>query len=317
MRVFVTGGTGYVGRQVLRALVAAGHHPSALVRNGSEKKIPTDLVGRMTVSVGSIEEPVCYRSELEQCEAVIYLPGLLREFPRKGISFEHIHVLAPKIIVNEAHRAGIRRFLLMSALGVRADSVTAYQMTKFRAEEYLRRTGLEWTIFRPSVLFGNEIEGLVNFFTVLRDLLRMMPFIVPVIGNGKYRFQPVALSNLAEGMVASLTKPGCVRKIYDVAGPDRFSYNELLDLVASIHLIRKERFHLPVSAMEILGGIFGGFKFFPITRDQIIMMREGNTSDHWEEFFKDLKIQPLRLEDELAAGFCGTKRPLKNVYGMR
>lgn len=303
MKVFLTGATGYVGRQVVRDLVKAGYAVVALVRKGSEPKLPEGIAGSITVVNGDIQKPESYRDALQSCDAIINLPGLLREFPNKGITFEGVHFLGTKLLVDEAQKIGTPRFIQMSALGVRQGARPKYQETKFRAEEYLKASGLRWTIFRPSLMFGSEKEGFANFMNVLRDLLEMGPFVVPVLGDGKYRFQPVALQNVSEGFVKALTIDGSVGKTYDVAGPDRYTYNELLDMVAYVVGKHKIKIHQPMVLMKMMASMFGGFKFFPVSRDQITMLEEENISDRWKEFFDDFAIAPFRIVENIHKGF--------------
>ena len=259
--------------------------------------------GKITIVNGDIQAPDSYRTALRGCEASINLPGLLREFPRKGITFEGVHYLGTKSLIDTAKSEGVTRFIQMSALGVREGAKPKYQETKLRAEEYLASSGLRWTIFRPSLMFGNEKEGFANFMSVLRDLLAMVPFVVPVLGDGKYRFQPVAIQNVSEGFVKALTNESSVGKRYDVAGPDRYTYDELLDMVAYVAQKHKIKVHQPMFAIKLLASIFGGFKFFPVSRDQITMLEEENISDRWKDFFDTFAVVPLRLVENIHKGF--------------
>ena len=300
MKAFLTGSTGYVGRQIVRDLVKAGHNVRALIRPGSEPKLPSEVRDKIEIAHGDTTDPSTLRGKLDGCAAVINLPGLLREFPRKGITFQKVHFEGTKNLAEEAKRAGVKRFVQMSALGVRAGSTTGYQKTKWLAEEYLRASGLDWTIFRPSVIFGREDEGLINFLSVLVDLLNMMPLFVPVIGNGKYRFQPVALENVSEGFVKSLTTPASIGKVYEVGGPQKMTYNEMLDLVGEAIGKKKVKFRQPVFVMKTLASFLDGFKFFPISKDQITMLLEENICSDEQPFFRDFQIKPIYFRDGLA-----------------
>lgn len=303
MKVFLTGSTGYVGRQVVRDLIAAGHAVVCLVRPGSEGKLPREVAGRVDIVRGDILETKTYRDRLQSCEAIINLPGLLREFPRRGITFEGVHYAGPVRLIDEAKKANVARFIHMSALGVRQDAIPKYQETKYRAEEYLKSSGLRWTVFRPSLMFGNEKEGLMNFMSVLKDLLNIAPLFVPVLGSGNYRFQPVAVQDVSQGFVRALVNESSVGKIYDVAGPDRYTYNELLDVVSYITGRNKIKFHQPMFLMKIAASMFGGYSFFPVSRDQITMLEEENISDRWEDFFRDFGFAPRRLMEHVHEGF--------------
>ena len=300
MRVFVTGGTGYVGRHVLRAMLAAGHVPVTLVRSQSIAKIPVDLREKIEIVRGEVNASESYLSELGNCEAVINLPGIIREFPDRGITFYNAHVRCSKVLLEASQRAGIRRFLQMSALGARSGARTGYQRTKFDAEQLVQSAGLEWAIFRPSVIIGHEEKGCENFITTLRNLLTMLPFIVPVLGSGEYRFQPIAVDDVAAGFVRALTAPAA-GKIYDVAGSERFSFNELLDLVGVAMGIKKLKIHQPLRIIKTMASLLGGFPFFPISRDQIIMLEEESITDAWQPFFTDFDIVPIPVRTVLGA----------------
>jgi nucleoside-diphosphate-sugar epimerase len=299
VQVFITGGTGYIGRQVIRDLVGRGHGVRALVRSGSESKLPGEYSSNISIVTGDIRRPESLRKGMAGCDAVIHLPGLIREFPHRGITFHEIQYIGSKNVIDEARRMNVRHFVLMSANGVRPDAATSYHKTKWMAEEYLRQSSLEWTIFRPSIVFGNEHEGYENFISVLVDQLRMMPFFVPVPGDGRYEFQPVFINNLTEGFVRSLRYRTATGKTYEVGGVERFSFNRMLDIVAGILGIRKRKFHQPILLLRILAGAFRRYSFFPITIDQLTMLLEGNVTEREQEFFSDFEITPIRLEESL------------------
>jgi uncharacterized protein YbjT (DUF2867 family) len=299
MRVFVTGATGYIGKGIVRELLKKGHSVSLFIRAGSEAKLDADENENVETVIGDLHHPDKFRENIVRSDAIINLPGLIREFPGKGITFEDVHVRVLKALVDVAVKSPCQRFLQMSALGVRADSHAKYQQTKYRAEMYLRSSGLQWTIFRPSLIFGNEYLGDENFFIVLKKVLTMMPCIVPVLGSGKYRFQPIALKNVAEGFVTALNTSPSIGKIYEMGGPDIFTYSELLDLAGVKLGIDKLKVYQPLWVMKILASLFGKYKLFPFTRDQIIMMEEESLAPAWKEYFEEFNIVPVRLPDGL------------------
>jgi NADH dehydrogenase len=152
MRVGLTGGTGFVGGFLVDRLVELRHVPSVLMRAGSEDKLRHPRECRVTI--GDLSSHTAIAETCRDCDVVIYKVGILREKRRKGITYEALQFEAVKRTVEAAPEIGVRRFILMSANGVKRGGAP-YQDTKFRAEEVVRRNGLEWTIFRPSVIFGD------------------------------------------------------------------------------------------------------------------------------------------------------------------
>ncbi|GAI47246.1 unnamed protein product, partial [marine sediment metagenome] len=123
---------------------------------------------------GDIKDDRAVREVLDGCDAVVYTIGIIRECKRKGITFDELHYRGAKLVVDLSVEYGVERFVLMSANGVKPDG-TVYQKTKFMAEQYLRNTGLHWTIFRPSVVFGDPM-GKIEFCSQLRDQIINIPF---------------------------------------------------------------------------------------------------------------------------------------------
>jgi NADH dehydrogenase len=209
------------------------------------------------------------------CEATINLIGIIREFPSRGVTFERLHVEATANLLAASRSAGVSRFLQMSALGTRADASTGYFRTKFRAEELVRASGLDYTIFRPSVIFGPKDE----FVNQLAGLMRSLP-VMPVIGSGNYQMQPVSADDVARCFADALEKPELIGNSYPLCGPDRLSYNEILDAIASAigkrHLIRVQN---PVGLMRLVVPVLQRLPFFPLTSDQLEMLLEGNVCD--------------------------------------
>src|SRR5438874_4866187 len=152
-RVFVTGGSGFVGSAVIEELLKRDYGVHALVNRNLAL-----LDQRLRTFSGSLFEADVLDRGMQGCHAVIHLVGIIQERPSKGVTFERIHYEGTVSVVEAAKRNGVKRFLQMSALGVRPDAVSEYHKTKYRAEQYLRQSGLDWTIFRPSLIHGPRGE---------------------------------------------------------------------------------------------------------------------------------------------------------------
>ncbi len=292
MKVFVTGGTGFVGRTLLRILKSSGHQAVALVRAGSEAKVPP---GVEIVSGDVLEDSAVLALKMAGCQAVIHLVGIIREFPRKGITFERLHPQATRNIVAAAKEAGIKRYLHMASLGTRPGATSAYHQSKWAAEEIVRDSGLDWTIFRPSVIFGPED----SFVNLLADLIRKSPFL-PVIGDGNYRLQPVAVEVVAQAFVKALNLPETIGKTFEVCGPSPLTYNEIVRAVAEALSRRVVLIHLPVSLMRLAATLLGGFAFFPLTTDQITMLLEENVCQNTEAFYQTFDLPRVDFREGIA-----------------
>jgi NADH dehydrogenase len=273
MKVFLTGGTGFVGSEVLRQLVAAGHGVRALVRPGSEGKLP--MHDNVEVHYGDATEPATLDGAMVDCDAVIHLVGIIREFPAKGITFERLHVEATGNLLTAAREQGVSHYLHMSSNGTGPGGTTGYHRTKWQAEGVVRASGLDWTIFRPSLIFGKGSE----FVTMLADLIRKTP-VVPVIGDGKYRMQPVAVEQVAESFVRALTLPETVRQTYHLGGGQSYSYDEILDLTGrAIGREHVSKAHQPLFMVKPMIRLMEHSEHFPITSDQVEMLLAGNICD--------------------------------------
>ncbi len=281
MKVFLTGGTGFVGSEVLRQLVSAGHSVRALVREGSEDKLA--VTDGVEIHSGDITDAASLVGALEGCDAVIHLVGIIREFPRRGVTFKKMHVKGTENVLEAAEEQGVSRYLHMSSNGTRERSNTGYHRTKWQAEESVRNSNLEWTIFRPSLIFAQGSE----FVHMLSEVIRRLP-VVPVIGDGQYRMQPVALKEVASTFVKALEMPETINKIYHLGGGESYSYDEILDLTSQAMgkgLVTK--IHQPLFMIKPIIKVMQISEHFPITSDQLTMLVEGNVCgpEEWQEAF--------------------------------
>jgi uncharacterized protein YbjT (DUF2867 family) len=294
--VLVTGGTGFVGVHVCRALAARGVLPRILVRPGSEDRIPEDLRTRCRVTPGDVTVREFVENAAQGTDAIVHLAGIIREFPAKGISFEKLHVDATRNALHAAKKWGIARFVHMSALGAEPGGVTAYFDTKGRAEEWVRCSGLEWTIFRPSVIFGPGDR----FVNELAASFRKVPFL-PVPGDGEYRLQPVFVGDVAKGFADAVFRTDLSGRIFEVGGPERFSYNDLVDRIAESVGRKIQKVHIPISRMMRLVRLLSRFERFPVTVEQLAMLLSESVCDG-APYYSTFSFDPFPLSAYLRKG---------------
>lgn len=283
--ILVTGGTGFVGRHLVARLIAAGEEVRVLARR------PREMEGAEVMSADVQDErPV--REAARGCRAVVHLVGIIRE--RRGASSHQVHVHGTANVIRACREAGVTRLLHMSALGARGDARSRYHRSKWAAEELVRESGLEATILRPSVIFGEESD----FLARLRDLLRTAPA-VPVVGDGMSLVQPIWVEDVVTCFTAALTKPETSGLTYELGGAETYGFEQLVDLVAESEGLRKPKVHLPVRLMRPMMSTLGMLTDrTPITSDQIAMLLEDNTCDI-RPMKETFGVDPASLRDYL------------------
>lgn len=288
MKIFIAGGTGFVGEHLVAELLRSGHTVRLLVH--SRRTLPGNIE-QVTGDVTGLES---FAGSLSGCDAIINLVGIIREFPSRGITFEKLHITATRNMLAAAAGSGISRYLQMSALGTRPHAVSAYHQTKWRAEELVRASALQWTIFRPSLIYGPHDA----FINMLATQLRLAPA-MPVIGSGSYRLQPIHADDVARCFTRALELPATISHTYELCGNDRLSYEALLDMVADIlgktHPLKP---HLPLGLMKLVIPVLQKIPLFPITTDQLQMLVEESVGgDEWQQVFG---FQPRGLREGIA-----------------
>lgn len=268
-RVLLTGARGFVGREVLRQLLASGHEVVAVSRHLRATNVPHGVIQVAADITGDGWQRWC-----EGCGAAIHLVGIIRQAPRAGVTFERAHVVATRRVIALCRSLGIKRLVHMSALGARAEAATAYHCTKWQGEEAVRASDLDWTIFKPTPLFGPG-DG---FATTIAHALRRFP-VFPVFGDGSYRVQPIAVEEVAHCFVAALERPVTIGETYNLGGPEALTYNEVLRRIAQALGLRRIFVHLPLGFAKPAVSVIQHLPGAPITRDQLIMLLEGSTCD--------------------------------------
>lgn len=299
MRVAVIGGTGFVGSYLVEELLRQDHQPVLLVRPGSESKIVQPQ--RCELINGDVKNAEAVRKTLQGCDAVIYTIGILREFKNKGITFEALQYEGAARTMDLALAENVKRFLLMSANGVESQK-TPYETTKYRAEQYLQNTTLDWTIFRPSLIFGDP-KGKMEFCTMMQQQLIKMPLPMPLfyqgllpLHPGAFELSPIHVADVATLFVKSLTFPEAVGKIYGLCGPERLQWKDVLQIIAQASGKRKWAVPAPVFGVRSVAALLDRFEFFPISRDQLAMLVGGNTCDS-TEIFRLFDITPTHFNE--------------------
>ena len=248
----------------MRELLERGHVVRCLVHTpGRERMFPHRDV---EVQYGSISDPTALKNAFYDAESVIHLVGVIR--PTRLNSFDDVHREGTANVLAAAKQAGANHFLHVSVIGAANDQTYPYLYTKWLGEQEVVKSGMHFTIFRPSMLFGEGDE----FLNPLAGIIRLFP-IVPVIGSGKNRLHPLAADDLARCIAITLGREDLKGRTIDLGGAERLSYNELVTEVAKAMGKRRLRFHLPVWLMRSVAAVSQGIMpRQPITTDQIKML---------------------------------------------
>jgi NADH dehydrogenase len=223
-------------------------------------------------------------------EAVIHLVGIIREVGEN--TFDKVHRVGTNQILSAVTQEGISKYFHMSALGTRENAVSTYHRTKWESELTVHASSLNWTIFRPSIIFGPED----NFINMLAGVMKNSP-VMPVIGGGKNLMQPVWVKDVASAYAAALEQEDVTGKTFELGGPETLNFKEILKLIA--HVINKQRLFVPVAPgiVQFAIGIAQSVGIqLPITKDQLQMLLENNIVGEGVPI-EELGINPLSLED--------------------
>jgi len=266
-RIAVTGGTGFVGIHTCKALSAAGHELRLVARGVHRGPRPP---GAQLVRADVVEGDGLVDA-LRGCDVVVHLVAIIRERGRQ--TFDRVNRQGAENVARAAHDAGAGHIVHISALGVDPDPYFAYLASKWGGEEAVRASGVPCTVLRPSLLFGPG-DG---FFTVLTKLVRRNP-VVPVVGHGRTLFQPLAVADLAR-IITMCVDRGPSNGIHELGGPDRLSYEEIIDVITAELGVHRLKAHVPVAAM--LPAAFLMDKLLPhppVTPGQLRMLAKDNVT---------------------------------------
>jgi uncharacterized protein YbjT (DUF2867 family) len=287
MNIAVVGATGFVGSHLLPHLVASGHRVIAISRNGRRRAEWTDAVEARAADVTSGD----LDAALKGADAVVHLAAIPRE--AGGRRFEDVNVRGTRRVVDAAERIGVRRFVHLSVLGVADDPKLAYLYSKWRGEEAVRASRLEWVVLRPSLMFGTG-DG---FFNLVKTTLRWWsPGVVAIPGSGDARFQPLSVGDLAIAVERSLTDADRARSVYEIGGPDWVTYRAIVDEVMSVTGMRRLKLGVPIPVISALTAMTDRLlPVFPVSHDQIASLQRPNYTD-LDAFETAFGVSPRRLD---------------------
>ena len=287
MTVLVTGPTGFIGAHVVHALRAREIPVRALVRDRSRGARLTAWGAELVE--GDVTDPDSLRAAITGADAVIHLVAIIRG---SRADFERVMAQGTRNLVAAAEEAGVRRFVLASALGLneRSKEQVPYYAAKWEMERAVKESAVEHVIFRPSFVFGRDGGVLPTFVR----LARFAP-VTPIVGPGTQRLQPIWVEDVAEYCARALDLPEAAGRTFDIGGPDALTWNEFWDRLKRVLGVRRPSLHVPFALMRVQAALTERLPGAPVTRDQLTMLQLGDnvvtTTDAVETF--QLPLVPL------------------------
>lgn len=224
--ILVTGASGYVGNNLVRRLVELGKPVRAMVNNPDKALVRLgDIEKKIQIVKGDVTKPETLTDWVQDAEVVIHLVAVAIEKGRR--TYETVNTQGTVNMVDAAKRAGVRRFINMCQNGASVQSPSRFLRSKGIAQEYVAASGLDWTAMRPSVIWGPQDE----FANVQARLIKMTPFVFPIVGDGKARFQPVYIGDVVEAFARSVDDPSTIGHEYELGGPEVLTYEEIVKRV--------------------------------------------------------------------------------------
>jgi uncharacterized protein YbjT (DUF2867 family) len=270
-RTVVLGGSGFIGRYVVKRLAARGDVVAVGCRNAEEAKFlkPMGNVGQIETLNIAIGDEEVLPAFLAGNDALVNCVGILRESGRQ--TFDLVHHTGPARLARLAREAGIERLVHISALGADARSTSAYARSKAAGEQAVRDAFPTATILRPSVVFGPEDQ----FFNRFAAIAMISP-VMPLIGGGETRFQPVYVGDVADAVIASLEDPAATGRTYELGGPKVYTLRQLLELMLAE--IRRKRLFvtLPFGLAALQARLMSLLPDPPLTPDQVELLKQDN-----------------------------------------
>jgi uncharacterized protein YbjT (DUF2867 family) len=291
MTVLVTGATGFVGPHVAHALRARDVATRALVRDPA--RASRLQAWGVELTMGDVTNPVSLRAACEGVDAVIHLVAIITGRPA---DFERVMAQGTRDLVRAAQDAGVRRFVLASALGLdeRTKDTVPYFRAKWAMEQAVQESSLEHVIFRPSFVFGKDGGVLPTFVR----LARFAP-VTPIVGPGTQRLQPIWVEDVAEYYAHALDQPGAANRTFEIGGPDAPTWNEFWDRLKRVLGARRPSLHVPFGVMRAQAALTERLPGAPVTRDQLTMLELGDNVVTSADAVETFRLPLVPLDEQL------------------
>ncbi|WP_431284886.1 complex I NDUFA9 subunit family protein [Humitalea sp. 24SJ18S-53] len=286
----VFGGSGFIGRQVVKRLAAQDYIVRIVTRDAEavQPQMTQGRVGQIVPVLANISDDASVGRAVAGCDVVINLLGIL--FERRAGDFTRVQAEAPGRIARAASAAGVSHLVHISAIGADAGSDSLYARTKAEGEAAVRQGFPAAVILRPSVVFGPED----SFFNRFAGLARMLPF-MPVV-HGETKFQPVYVGDVADAVMAAIARPDAAGRVFELGGPRVASFRDLMGFVLTTTRRRKRMIDLPMGLVRFQARIGDRLPKPPLTTDQLKLLERDNVVAEGADGLAALGIAPTPME---------------------
>ncbi len=289
--ITIIGGTGFLGRYVVKRLAHAGYTLRIIARNpDAARRLKTaGDIGQIVIVRGNLNAPETLEGKLDGSWAVINLVGILFESGRQN--FSQLHAQGAEALAKMAKAAGVTRFIHMSSLGADKAGSSQYARSKISGEKAVRAAFPEATILRPSILFGPED----NFFNQFAAMACISPAL-PLIGGGGTRFQPVYAGDVADMVERCLQRPDTAGQTFELGGPHTYTFKEILEYILRTTGRERKLVNVPFSMAKAVGAVGELLPRPPITRDQVALLKYDNLVSPNAKTFANLGLKPTAVD---------------------
>lgn len=301
--ILVTGATGFVGKNVVKALRTRGKEVRCLVRTSARAHAVADY--HVEIAYGDVLDPSALKEAMQGIDTVVHLVAIIRE--KRNQTFDLVNRRGTEMVAQAAREAGVKHFVHMSAIGAQDNPAYPYLHSKWQGEQAVKNSGVSYTIFRPSIQFGEGDE----FINTLAGVIKAFP-VIPVAGSGKVRLQPISVEEVGAMVSLVADNPRFGGRTVEIGGPDHLTYDEIVDIIRRTLKVNRLKAHLPLPIMKSIVRIMEAvIPNPPATTSQLELLALDNATDI-DSVQKVFGMKPRPLE-----GNIGYVRSLSRLEALR
>lgn len=290
MKILITGGTGFLGRNLIEELSRDNYKIRVLSRENENvddlKKYKIEFVH------GDITDKDSLVKACKDVDIVIHLAGLIQQRNSYKDQYD-VHVNGLKYLVDACKKQHIKRIIAISSMAAKNKYLDNYGKTKLQGEHILKRSNMDYTILRPSVIYGKNSNSFLN----LVKQMSMFPLVLPIVGDGKYKLSPVYVKDVVYAIISCVKNKKTIKNEYDLMGPYKISFNEFVRIIKEEFKIKKINVHVPYFMCYVLAFFSESFMRYPVLTKQNIMNTKEGTPGDISKARKDFGYEPIGFKE--------------------